>query len=292
MPAPAWTCRVSMETESRGYDQVLLMPTTSYPPGWYPDPWRPGATRLWDGAQWTGWTSPAVALHTPVDPPSPTFAPQGAVWVIVATVAAIFLARFIGTELDYRGAGLATAVFYLIIFSGMFGAAYGVSRRFGTGSLAADFGMRIRTIDIGWGLVALFASFVARVAFAIAVGVDDQVTRDLGDGLRDHTDVLVVFAIAALIGAPLFEELVFRGVIQRSITKVAGPWVGVIGQGVLFGFYHVVGAFDLTSVFYVGSLSVIGIVLGIVADRTGRLGAGMITHCLSNALALIAILAL
>jgi membrane protease YdiL (CAAX protease family) len=79
---------------------------------------------------------------------------------------------------------------------------------------------------------------------------------------------------------------VFRGVIQRGLTKIAGKYVAIPAQGLLFGFYHVVGAFDLVSVYYVGSLSIFGMVLGVAADRTGRLGPGMFTHFLSNALAM------
>ena len=109
-------------------------------------------------------------------------------------------------------------------------------------------------------------------------------------GGKDHHDVLAVFLVAALIGAPLFEELVFRGAIQRGLTKLTGKYVAIVAQGLLFGFYHVVGAFDLVSVFYVGSLSVIGVVFGVAADRTGRLGPTMLAHFLSNALAMTVLL--
>jgi membrane protease YdiL (CAAX protease family) len=66
--------------------------------------------------------------------------------------------------------------------------------------------------------------------------------------------------------------------------------VAIVTQGVLFGFYHVVGAFEMASVFYVGTLSMIGIVFGVAADRTGRLGPTMIAHFLSNAVAMALLL--
>ena len=35
------------------------------PPGWYPDPWQPGAQRWWDG---TGWTQQVAPVHLPPPP--------------------------------------------------------------------------------------------------------------------------------------------------------------------------------------------------------------------------------
>ena len=209
----------------------------------------------------------------------------------LGTVATIFAARAVGSAFDYRRAGLATLVFYVLLFGGMAGSCVATSRLAGTGSLARDFGWRVRSIDVAWGMVALVASTIVRVVFALIVGTDSGTSNDLRDGLLQHHDVLAVFLVAALVGAPLFEELVFRGVIQRGLTKIAGKYVAIVAQGLLFGFYHVVGAFDLVSVFYVGSLSLIGIVFGVAADRTGRLGPGMIAHFLSNALAMAVLLA-
>ncbi len=208
----------------------------------------------------------------------------------LGTVVTIFVARAIGSVFDYRQAWLATFVFYAVLFGGMAGSCIVASRALGTGSLVRDFGWRLRTIDIAWSLVVLIASIIARVAFALAVGTDSSTSDDLRDGLLDHHDVLAVFLVAALIGAPLFEELVFRGAIQRGLTKLTGKYVAIVAQGLLFGFYHVVGAFDLVSVFYVGSLSIIGVVFGVAADRTGRLGPTMLAHFLSNALAMTVLL--
>jgi membrane protease YdiL (CAAX protease family) len=268
-----------------------VISSTPPPPGWYADPWRIASLRWWDGRDWTGWAW-ADPPSGPVDPPSPTCSPWAAVIVGVATVVTIFAARGVGSVFDYRQAGLATFVFYALLFGGMAGSCIVASRVLGTGSIVRDFGWRFRTMDVAWGLVVLIASVVARVAFALVVGTDSGTSDDLRDGLLDHHDVLAVFLVAALIGAPLFEELVFRGVIQRGLTKLTGKYVAIVAQGLLFGFYHVVGAFDLVSVFYVGSLSIIGMVFGIAADRTGRLGPSMLAHFLSNALAMAVLLGL
>jgi hypothetical protein len=38
------------------------------PPGWYPDPWRLAPWRWWDGAAWTGYSSPGAAPSPVVSP--------------------------------------------------------------------------------------------------------------------------------------------------------------------------------------------------------------------------------
>ncbi len=217
---------------------------------------------------------------------------MGAVALTAATAAIILLLRAVDGWLAYREAWVATLIFYVALFGGMLGATVAVSRILGTGSLVRDFGFRIRGIDPAWGVLTLVASFVARIAFVLIVNPDEtnRATDNINDSIENNRAVLAVFLVAALVGAPLFEELVFRGVIQRGLTKLTGKWVAVVVQGVMFGFYHVVGAFEMASVLYVGTLSIIGIVFGVAADRTGRLGPTMIAHCLSNAIAMALLL--
>jgi membrane protease YdiL (CAAX protease family) len=269
-----------------------VTPTGEIPPGWYADPWRVATHRWWDGRQWSPWTyGPPPTAERP-DPRSPTFSPAGAAIVAGGTVAIILLLRAVDDWLSYRDAWIATAVFYLTLFGGMVATSALVSRFFGTGSLVHDFGFRVRGIDPAWGIVTLVASFVARIAFVLIVNPSDtnKATDNINDNITQNRAVLAVFLVAALVGAPLFEELVFRGVIQRGLTRLTGKWIAIVTQGVLFGFYHVVGAFELASVLYVGTLSIIGIVFGVAADRTGRLGPTMIAHFLSNAVAMALLL--
>jgi len=44
-------------------------------PGWFPDPWRPGRRRWWDGSSWTDDTFDPEAPAAPIAPPEPQVAP-------------------------------------------------------------------------------------------------------------------------------------------------------------------------------------------------------------------------
>ncbi len=49
------------------------------PASWYPDPWRPGGLRWWDGIQWTHQATPDVGRGWRARPPKappPTFPPS------------------------------------------------------------------------------------------------------------------------------------------------------------------------------------------------------------------------
>jgi hypothetical protein len=80
--------------------QVPAMPgqpsdnTSPTGPGWYPDPNRPGYSRIWDGKGWQGGWRLTPTVPAPRDPTIPETTPRGAP---TATVAWGLIA--VGTEL-------------------------------------------------------------------------------------------------------------------------------------------------------------------------------------------------
>jgi hypothetical protein len=44
------------------------------PPGWYPDPWAPGAMRWWSGRDWTAYTMSGAPAATGYGKPTDGFA--------------------------------------------------------------------------------------------------------------------------------------------------------------------------------------------------------------------------
>ena len=171
------------------------------------------------------------------------------------------------------------------------------SRRKGTGSLATDFGLRIEPRDIGLGIVVgLLAQFVlvngiVTLFHLIHSGIDvgRQAKEVTGDAKGTTLLYLAPFLCA---GAPFFEELYFRGLLQRSAVRRMGVVRGAALSAVAFGLVH--ASADLngwSTLALVTALAAFGAVLGILAYRTGRLGPGLVAHCTFNALTLLALAA-
>lgn len=166
-----------------------------------------------------------------------------------------------------------------------------VSRWKGLGA-AADWGLKFEPVDLGIGLgTAMIALFMAGLGGAITsalVGLED-------DSLADNTQVItdmegtpwlwgILFIV--VIGAPFSEELLFRGLILRSVAKRWGSVAGVIGSLLLFVPIHYAdgGIFGPGQIVLWVSIALLGAVLAITAVVTGRLGAPIVAHILINAI--------
>lgn len=68
------------------------------------------------------------------------------------------------------------------------------------------------------------------------------------------------------------EELLFRGLLQ--------PWLGLVAQGLLFGFLHQIGG--PSRWVWVAWATVVGLLLGVVYQLTGSLAGPLIAHALVN----------
>jgi membrane protease YdiL (CAAX protease family) len=187
------------------------------------------------------------------------------------------------------------AISELGLWSGFLGACWAVSRRRGTGSLRQDFGLSWRPIDIGFGLAA---SIVGRVAAAIAVlplypllRNVDQPNRDVFDPVVTSTGGWVVLIAVTCVGAPVVEELFFRGLVQTRLIGRWGAARGILVTSLLFGAAHLTGWQGPITFVFALAIAAGGVVLGSVRYLTGRLGTSMATHVFFNAQAM-AILAL
>lgn len=86
-------------------------------------------------------------------------------------------------------------------------------------------------------------------------------------------------ALIALL-AGLGEEVLFRGLVQRGMTDAAGPVVGLLVAGALFGLAHFV------THIYAVLAAVLGVYLGVVFLATGNLVVPIIVHTLYDMAAL------
>ncbi|WP_376989213.1 CPBP family intramembrane glutamic endopeptidase [Bosea sp. R86505] len=62
----------------------------------------------------------------------------------------------------------------------------------------------------------------------------------------------VLPAVALAIKSGVFEELIFRGVLHRSVESVLGSWVGILASSFVFGFLHLLNpAATMTGAIYI-----------------------------------------
>ncbi len=281
-------------------------PAALPPANWYPDPSGVAELRYWDGRTWTSTVSVGGFVHERVMPPpppqpyvtaapAPSPEPQPRLPRRAATIALVGFVTGLAAAivLSLLGAllGLPDIVSLVIaqagLWTGLLWACRAVSRRFGTGRVVRDFGLEVAWSDVGWGLLM---SIAARMAVAIAVlpflpfprlvGGDDELL-----GIPDpDLATFVVVAILAVVGAPIVEELFFRGVVQGAFLDSMGT-VGAIGvSSVLFGLAHVNPILGLANVSVVAVITAAGIVFGITV-RLRRLGSSVFAHAFFNMVA-------
>ena len=103
-------------------------------------------------------------------------------------------------------------------------------------------------------------------------------------GSRDPL-ALGLLALTAVVLAPLFEETIFRGALLPVLATKLGPLPGVLLSGLLFAMAHI-------SVGELAPLMVLGVGLGLVRLRSGRLWPSVLMHGLWNAVTFLNLLLL
>ncbi len=174
---------------------------------------------------------------------------------------------------------------------GFLGAAVIVSRTRGTHSMRRDYCISIRPlVDVPLGVVAgLILQFFILPAIYLPLeplipnlqtklsGPANYITS-AGHG---STSMLLV-GVVIVIGAPIVEEIFFRGLLLQSISvklsglsRRTGNFLSVLISAVAFGIAHVEPLQLL-------GLTAVGIVLATLRIKFNRLGPGMITHATFN----------
>ena len=168
-------------------------------------------------------------------------------------------------------------------------------RRYGTGSLRADLGFHFEWADLGWGVLLFFGARFAQAVVTVplvsipALRVSSERHADV---MRDQPiELLVTMVIVGVLVAPVVEELVFRGVMLRSLLDKLGGAGAAVVQGVLFGAYHFAPDMGLYNIVLITANGTFGVIFGFVARARRSLGTGMVAHAITNGTAFIFILA-
>ena len=151
-----------------------------------------------------------------------------------------------------------------------------------------DLGYVFRRSDIGWGIGGGVACFVLATPVGwLTEKIFGSFDSAAGDAAAQSTAprwVLVLYAVIVSVGAPLIEELAFRGLVFGAVAKYAS------GRGESLRAIMIWAGFWTTVLFAgihlepvrVPVLLVIGAVLSYLRIRTGRVGASVIAHAINN----------
>jgi uncharacterized protein len=225
--------------------------------------------------------------------------PGSVLWIAVAGLLAGNLIAVIGYSIGQAivpgtdaGAMLLSEVG---LWGGMLGACAYASRLHGTGSLRHDFAIRPKRRDIAIGLGAAVADWIAATGVSVLVsllgrdyaGSNSNIVTDV----RSDVPALAVTIAFAVAGAPIVEELFFRGLVQRALEPLAGIIGAILLQGLVFGGVHVAETSGAGRLGLWLSLSAVGVVHGIVYHRVKRSTASMCAHALFNAFGVVLIFA-
>jgi membrane protease YdiL (CAAX protease family) len=150
--------------------------------------------------------------------------------------------------------------------------------------------MEFEPSDLGRGVLAgvlLQVPAIPVLYFIITSLLGDLELSGRALSLTDRVDspieIAAIFLFVA-VGAPVVEELFYRGLVQRRLVDRFGPVVGIGVAGLIFGAVHL-------SWIELPALTLVGVVFGWLAWSTGRLGPAIIAHMTFNAFTLIALLA-
>jgi membrane protease YdiL (CAAX protease family) len=241
----------------------------------------------------------ALTESTEVDPRSQRWGIPDAVlgWFAVVVASQVFTVLVLGAtghlEDDFEDLPLEVlALAQLGLALGFFLVPYLVTRIKGNGPVV-DLGFRARWSDL-WqgGLVGALLQFPVLVILYVPIlRLLDKSTSDVEGPARSLSDrvdgplgvVLLVLIVGVL--APVFEELFYRGLFQRSLLKHGlPPWLGIGLTSVVFGLSHL-------QPLQTPGLILAGAVFGWLAYRTGRLGTAIAAHVAFNMVTVVALLA-
>jgi membrane protease YdiL (CAAX protease family) len=227
------------------------------------------------------------ATPAPIDVPTAVVAFVAA-WLVAQVLSALVVGVLGGggsiddTSIGVLAAGLVAA--WAAYLAGMWVA----SDRGGTGDPIVDYGVYFAPVDaagIGIGvlsqLVLVNLVYLPLRALWPDTFTDDRLeetAQDLVDRADGATVVLLVLLIA--VGAPIVEELFYRGLLQRSLAARFNETLVLVGVAAIFALAH------FRPIEFPG-LFAFGLVVGACALLTGRLGMAIVTHMAFNLTGLV-----
>ena len=209
-----------------------------------------------------------------------------------------------------EGSDLAQFVLSLLGYGVLAGVAVYASHRLGAGSLAKDFWLRLRPVDLAIGLgVGLLAKILSVVWGVIAIALFGLPEQQSNLVLSTDTVWLVINGVIVVaVVAPIVEELYLRGLVMQAVRNAvlrsggrsqpaaesvqrAAVLVSIAVSALVFMGLHLYQSTDaaLLTTLALGTLT-LGVVNAMIVYLTGRLGAAIVAHMVFNGISVATLL--
>ena len=290
--------------EARG-SEGLGEGASSFSPGWYRDPWTIAPWRWWDGKNWTAVLYGEYGEAWPLSPTADPLVAKGpgikgggiaALGACVGLAGTLAVAIVVLVVRGVRDVS-ATNPWFLLAdqiphWIGFVGAVLIASRMNGSNNWASDYGMTtLRWRDLRLGIAGgVLGRVVPILVVLIYVASNNE---SLGGAPSSRPTILgvapsgiaswVIMVLLTVLGAPIIEELFFRGLVQGALTRRLGANPALFITALGFSLIHITDHGLLAPVV----LFPIALILGYLKKRTGRLSAGIIAHAMFNASLLV-----
>ncbi len=201
-----------------------------------------------------------------------------------------FLASFVGLFFHEEQMPLARLILTFLIYAIVLATITLIHRKCG-GSWSVDFGMGARNLKTlalapliylaALPLLLLTAQF-SQLLMQHLFGIEPELQDVAKIFSQDPSILQVLYAIMAIGAAPLYEEIMFRGLIFPYLVKHMGLAQGTLLISMLFAMMH----FHLPSF---APLLLLSVVLCLAYWRTGSLWVSIGVHLLFNAVSILAL---
>lgn len=191
---------------------------------------------------------------------------------------------------DLRFTALTTGTTYAIIIAAAVLLLYGPIASFTSPVGPRALSLSLSARDVGLALVAFACLIPLAIALStLLMGIDRAITGEPPDQIAHTTLRQIVdqptnpwtwlLIAGAVIGAPIFEEVLYRGLALSAWRSVVGPRTALIASTIIFTAVHIgVGPW-----YALGPIALVGLACGILYLRTARLGPPIILHATFNA---------
>ncbi len=136
---------------------------------------------------------------------------------------------------------------------------------------------------LAMAIVLVGAGLVFNYAMETIVFPDvkmQEMLRKLFEAIPDTIPNAILLFVAVAVLAPILEELLFRGLLQKSLMNLMPIWAAILISSGIFAAVHM----DL---YATPGIWVLGAIFGYLYYKTGSLRTNIVLHMVNNAMALL-----